>query len=176
MNSCTGDSVAAGPLSAYDVPVGLLATVLKRLERAEASLCATSISQGTTALMPAALPARSIPEPHVAASVERFYAGGRPMSLAKHDDDTISGGGMRVGSGPQTFVDERQPVAYAQAEMTDTGVRADGSKASGHGRQQHVGLGAQGTEGPNAYSDFRMRKGNTYREQISQSKAVLYGA
>ena len=22
MNSCTGDSVAAGPLSAYDVPVG----------------------------------------------------------------------------------------------------------------------------------------------------------
>ena len=61
------------------------------------------------------------------------------MSLAKHDDDTISGGGMRVGSGPQTFVDERQPVAYAQAEMTDTGVRADGSKASGHGRQQHVG-------------------------------------
>ena len=112
MNSCTGDSVAAGPLSAYDVPVGLLATVLKRLERAEASLCATSISQGTTALMPAALPARSIPEPHVAASVERFYAGGRPMSLAKHDDDTISGGGMRVGSGPQTFVDERQPVAY----------------------------------------------------------------
>ena len=126
--------------------------------------------------MPAALPARSIPEPHVAASVERFYAGGRPMSLAKHDDDTFSGGGIRVGSGPQTFVDERQPVAYAQAEMTDTGVRADGSKASGHGRQQHVGLGAQGTEGPNAYSDFRMRKGNTYREQISQSKAVLYGA
>ena len=99
-------------------------------------------------------------------------------------DGAFTLGRLQVDGAP-TYVGRHQATLRVVADgveveavhnLNATGVRADGSKASGHGRQQHVGLGAQGTEGPNAYSDFRMRKGNTYREQISQSKAVLYGA
>ena len=148
---CTSSAAAAGDLtgaglSAYDVPVGLLATVLKRRERGEASAAYSPLQARD---LPTALPPREIPEPRVAASVQRFYAGERPDTScdAEMRSRSPSPGGSRFGS-EQQVGDERH---------------ATGSAVSDHGRR-HVGLGGAGL---NAFDDFRTRKGNTYREHIS---------
>jgi len=87
-------------------------------------------------------------QPQVLAAVDRYYGG---ALQDPHD----------------------RPLASAQAEM---GVREDGRAIGDHG-QKHMGLGVPTTasgDATDAFSAFRNRAANSYKDKITISKANLF--
>jgi len=187
----------APPLSARQCPVGFLATILRErnAKMGPGGRRPTNFKPLEDGDLPRALPSRVAPQPQVLAAVERYYAGEKPQPpkrererereserererdrrersppRRRRADEGGPGGASLGGHDPYD-----RPLASAHAEM---GVREDGSALGDHG-QRHTGLGVapRTANAPNdAFSAFRNRSANRYKEKLDISKANMFSA
>lgn len=180
----------SGQLSAMSMPVGLLATTLKKVRPRPA----LSLQPLMPEELPQSLPALEAPPASVLAALERYYAGEKPAKKArekppprKRSRSRSRSPERRGGPGHRDFdldaANDRargydRPLAAAQAEA---GVREDGSALGDHG-QRHVGLGGAGGPGGAAgdpadpFAAFRSRRGQQYVEMQMASSARKFSA